>query len=110
MPQFSNIQDHELLEYNQFRVDLLNSKFKGTHTEAQMIERLIQLCQQKNKFALHAISEARLTLAPDARMQNSVWATGAIYGLADIANPLQTGPAGTDNFGLWQPKNARRNK
>lgn len=37
------IEEDEAKEYQQFRVDLLNSKFKGTHSEQQMIERLVDL-------------------------------------------------------------------
>ena len=94
--------DIETKEYNQFRVDLLNSKFKGVHTEAQMVERIIELCQKKNRYALQALGAAKLTCTPDSRMKNSVWEKGAIYAMADIATPSQTGPAGTDNFGLWR--------
>lgn len=89
-------------EYQQFRVDLLNSKFKGTHTEEQMIERLIQLCQKGSRHALKGLATAQLTSAPDSRMSNSIWKTGAIYGMVDVSTPSQTGPAGTDNFGLWR--------
>jgi hypothetical protein len=94
--------DSEAKEYPQFKVDLLNSKFKGTHTETQMIERLIQLCQKKNRYALRGVAEAKLTYAPDSRMSNSVWKNGAIYAMCNVASPSQTGPAGTDNFGLWR--------
>jgi hypothetical protein len=35
-------------------------------------------------------------------MTNSIWITGAIYSMMNVASPSQTGPAGTDNFGLWR--------
>jgi hypothetical protein len=94
--------DDEAREYQQFRVDLLRSKFKGSHTESQMVERLIQLCQKGNKYALRGLADAKLAYAPDSRMANSIWESGAIYKMADVSSPSQTGPAGTDNFGLWR--------
>jgi hypothetical protein len=100
--------DPEFHEYQQFRVDLLNSKFKGTYTEEQMIERLICICTKKNKYALRAIEEAKLNCAPDSRMLNSIWTKGAIYSMANIATPSQTGPAGTDNYGLWRNNSGKR--
>lgn len=103
--------DKETHEYNLFRVDLLNSKFKGAHTEREMIERLIDLCQRNNRHALRALAAAKLELAPDARMANSIWSTGAIYHLSNIATPEQTGPQGTDSSGLWREDQSRgRNK
>jgi hypothetical protein len=100
--------DIEAREYRQFQVDLLNSKFKGAHTEKEMIERLILLCQKRNRHALRGIAEAKLCYAPDSRMSNSIWEKGAIYSLTDIAEPTQTGPAGTDNFGLWRSDGGKR--
>ncbi len=103
-----NAED-EAKEYAQFRVDLLNSKFKGTHTERQMVERLIDLCQRKkNRYALCAVADAKLTYAPDARMSNSIWETGAIYHIENVAIPSQTGPAGTDSSGLWRSDGGKR--
>jgi hypothetical protein len=100
--------DPDLHEYQQFYVELLNSKFKGSHTEAQMVERLIGLCQRKNKYALRALESAKLSCAPDSRMSNSIWASGAIYGMVNVAAPSQTGPSGTDNFGLWRYDGGKR--
>lgn len=94
--------NREKAEYHQFHVDLLNSKFKGTHTERQMIERLIELYQNGNRYALRALADAKLVNTPDSRMRNSIWQIGAIYSVADVAMPSQTGPTGTDNFGLWR--------
>jgi hypothetical protein len=89
-------------EYRQFQVDLLNSKFKGTHTEREMVERLIKLCDAKNPFALRGLEATKLVCAPDSRMKNSIWDSGAIYHMAAVETPEQTGPQGTDNFGLWR--------
>lgn len=101
-------EDIQITEYNQFRVDLLNSKFKGTHTERQMVERLIELYERKNIYALRALEAAKLELAPDSRMANSIWENGAIYQLSDVANPEQTGPKGTDNGGLWREDHGKK--
>lgn len=90
------------IEYRQFQVDLLNSKFKGTHSEREMVERLIKLCEANNPFALRGLQSAKLVYAPDSRMKNSIWETGAIYQMAAVETPEQTGPQGTDNFGLWR--------
>ena len=98
--------DSEKTEYNQFLVDLLNSKFKGASTKQEMIERLDDLCKRNNKHALRAQSREKLERAPDSRMANSIWKTGPIYHAADIANPEQTGPQGTDNYGLWREDHA----
>lgn len=77
-------------EYRQFQVDLLNSRFKGTHTEAQMVDRLMKLCEKKNRFALEGLANAKLVCTPDSRMANSVWDKGAIYRMQSIASdPLQ---------------------
>lgn len=103
-------EDDEAMEYQQFRVDLLNSKFKGTHSEQQMIERLIQLCQKRNRYALRGLENAKLTYAPDSRMVNSIWQSGAIYAMTNVASPSQTGPDGTDNFGLWRNDGGKRKK
>jgi hypothetical protein len=95
-------EDNEAKQYNQFRVDLLNSKFNGVHSEQQMIERLFELCRTKNRYALRGLEDAKLSCSPDSRMTNSIWITGAIYSMMNVASPSQTGPAGTDNFGLWR--------
>lgn len=104
----TNKPDPDLQEYQNFYVDLLNSKFKGTHTEAQMVERLVELCKKKNTYALRAVRNAKLIYAPDSRMSNSIWTTGAIYQLGNAAAPEQTGPAGTDNFGLWRDDQGKK--
>lgn len=101
-------EDNEAKQYQQFRVDLLNSKFKGTHSEQQMIERLIELRRTKNRYALRALEEAKLSCSPDSRMVNSIWVTGAIYSMANVASPSQTGPAGTDNSGLWRNSDGKK--
>lgn len=100
--------DDEDKEYHRFWVDLLNSKYKGSHTEQQMVERLIQLCQKGNKYARRGLAEAKLAYAPDSRMSNSIWKSGAIYKMADVSSPSQTGPAGTDNFGLWREDGGKK--
>ena len=97
--------DDEDREYREFQVDLLNSKFKGTHTETEMIERLVALYRKGNRHARRGLQNAKLTLAPDSRASNSVWKEGAIYNMVDVASPTQTGPAGTDNAGLWRETN-----
>lgn len=101
-------EDDEAKEYQQFRVDLLNSKFKDSHSEQQMIERLMELCRTKNRFALRGLAEAKLAYAPDSRMANSIWESGAIYSMINVASPSQTGPAGTDHFGLWRSDGGRK--
>ena len=76
--------------YLQFQTDLLQSKFKGTHTEAQMVERLVLLCENKNKYALRGLATAKLVCSPDSRMGNSIWEKGAIYRMEGIAaDPLK---------------------
>ena len=100
--------DDEDREYRQFQVDLLNSKFKGTHTETEMIERLIELYRKGNRHARRGLENAKLILAPDSRASNSIWKTGAIYDMVDVASPTQSGPAGTDHFGLWRPNDKEK--
>ena len=96
-----------LREYHQFYADLLASKWKGSNTEDQMIERLIGLCERRNMYALRARDHAKLTYAPNAFKANSVYANGAIYRMENIATPTQTGPAGTDSHGLWREDGGR---
>lgn len=93
-------EDPDRIEYNQFRVDLLNSKFKGSHTEAQMIERLMDLYARRNKYAVKALVDARLVLGPDSRMSNSIWESGQIYNVIPIGYCEQ--PEGTQYSGLWK--------
>jgi hypothetical protein len=88
----------------QFRTDCLSSKLKGTHTEKELLVRLIELSAAKNPHAQSAIKAAKMAYAPDSRMCNSIWEIGAIFAMGDAASPEQTGPAGTDNFGLWREK------
>lgn len=78
--------DQEEKAYRQFQVDLLNSRFKGTHTEAEMIERLMVLCAARNRFALQGLANAKLACPPDSRMANSVWANGEIYKMQSITS------------------------
>jgi len=85
--QMNNSTDEETIEYRTFQVDLLNSKFKGTYTEREMLERLASLCAKRNRHALRALEDAKLVLSPESRMGNSIWASGAIYTLSDIASP-----------------------
>ena len=82
-----NSTDEDTIEYRTFQVDLLNAKFKGTHTEREMVERLITLCAKQNRHALRALNETKMVLSPDSRMNNSIWASGAIYTLTDISSP-----------------------
>jgi hypothetical protein len=94
--------DEEDRQYHEFRIDLLNSKFRGAHTEAEMIERLINLCHRGNRHALRALSEAKLTYAPGALRSSSVYAKGAVYSLVDVSSPPKTGTEGSDHLGLWR--------
>jgi hypothetical protein len=95
-------------EYNQFMADLLNAKFNKTHTEGQMVEKLIQLCQNGNVYALRDLEKAKLSDSSGAIMANPIYKTGAIFDMTDISSPLQTGPVGTDNFGLWREEGRRK--
>jgi hypothetical protein len=97
--------------WNEFRVDLLKSKFQGAPTETELIDRLNALLKRRNPFAIRAANLAKLINDPDGNIvPNRVWEIGAIYGLADVQMPTQTGPAGTDNFGLWRDDHGNRKK
>lgn len=74
-----------------------------------MIERLVKLCQNHNRFALKGLADAKLTYAPDSRMANSVYSKGAIYSMSNVASPSQSGPVGTDHFGLWRDNAEKKN-
>lgn len=100
--------DDDLREYEQFLADLLNSKFNKAYTERQMVERLMQLCQKGNAYALRGQEDAKLAGSPDAIMANPIYITGAIYDMADVSSPSQTGPVGTDHFGLWREEGRRK--
>ena len=99
--------DQDLREYRQLQVDLLASKFKGSHTEAELVERLASLCQRKNKYATRALKRAKLWLAPNPIKANSFYGSAANLESSNVATPRQTGPAGTDNFGLWRDYDKR---
>ena len=103
-------EDTEAREYLQFQADLLTSKFKGTHTEMEMTDRLIELYQKGNRYAKRGLEAAKLTYVPDSRMANSVWGNGAIYNMIDAGSPPQTGPKGTDHHGLWRDDEVAKTK
>lgn len=98
--------DIERSEYNQFRVDLLSSKFKGVHTERQMIERLLDLYARKNRYAVKALVDAKVVMGPDSRMSNSIWESGQIYNVIPIGFCEQ--PEGTEYSGLWKDQSKSR--
>lgn len=100
--------DHDIREYEQFRIDLLNSKFNKTHTEGQMLDRLRELCLKGNVYALRGLEDSKLSGSSYAIMANPIYKTGAIYDMADVSSPLQTGPLGTDHFGLWREAGRRK--
>lgn len=50
--------DSDRAEYRQFQVDMLNAKHKGTHTEEQIVDRLIELFLNGNLYAKRALEES----------------------------------------------------
>lgn len=95
-------------EYNQFYVDLLNAKFNGKYTEEEIVEKLNKLIKYKDPNALKAMAEVKLAFAPDKRTISSVYDKGSVASMTNVANPTQSGPAGTDHFGLYRDPDKRK--
>ena len=65
--------DPDTTEWQDFRVDRLNCKFKGAPTEDQMIDRFRGILHRGNKHALRYAEEARAARVPGKGMANPVY-------------------------------------
>jgi hypothetical protein len=52
-----------------------------------MTERIIQLAQKGNQYALRGVAAAKRLGVPDSRMANSIWKLGEVYMVVNIASP-----------------------
>jgi len=98
-------------EWSEFRVEILKSKFKGAPTEAQLLERLKAMVARRNTFAIRAARTAKMLNTASGKLwPTRFWEKGALYNLYDIQMPHRTGPAGTDEAGLWRPHQWNRKR
>lgn len=100
-------------EFEHFLKDLRVTRFKGSNfaagpfTAEEMGQRLEALLQRRNKYVLEwvtAFQQARGT----GGWGHFIWEYGATHFMANVATPSQTGPAGTDEYGLWKEADAHR--
>lgn len=104
--RFMSIQDDR--DYQQFHANLLSSHFKSAFTEEQLLAQLAELLKSKNIHAVRAVEEFKNERYPSSSMSSSVWDSLKAHGWKDVANPSQTGPANTDNYGLWRKDEGKR--
>jgi hypothetical protein len=88
--------------WSTFRVDSLNAKHRGAPSEIEISDRFNALLKGGNVYALRALREARMADPSEFIPPNRIWKLAEIHELTDVKRPKQTGPAGTDNFGLWR--------
>jgi len=89
-------------EYMRFKVDMLNAKHKGAHTEKEIVEKLIQLVKSDNIYAKRAVEEASREFSPNPNLRNSFWKESVTHGMTDVASTSSTITANTDESGLWR--------